>query len=170
MTIYLTVNGNRRSVDVDPIRRLANVLREDLGLTGTKIGCDAGDCGACTVLVDGEQICSCMTPVAQVSGKSITTVEGLADESGELNQLQTLFHQNGAAQCGICTPGMLMAATSLLASCPNPSEAEILDAMGGVLCRCTGYRKIVDAIKLASQGVIENPPPPDVGEAMGAPA
>ena len=146
MTIAFTVNGAARCVAADPIRRLADVLREDLGLIGTKVGCNAGDCGACTVLLDGRQVCACLVPVGQAEGRAITTVEGLA-ASGTINALQQAFHAHGAAQCGICTPGMLMAASDLLARKPHPSEDEALDALGGVLCRCTGYRKIIDAVE-----------------------
>ncbi len=143
--IGLTVNGKAVSVAAPPIKRLADVLRDDLGLTGTKIGCNAGDCGACTVRLDGEQVCACMVPVGQAAGRRVETVEGLADGS-VLNDLQAAFHNHGAAQCGICTPGMLMAAIDLLARNSSPTEAEVLDSLGGVLCRCTGYRKIVDAV------------------------
>jgi len=122
------------------------VLRDELGLTGTKIGCNAGDCGACTVLLDGRQVCACMLPIARVAGRQVVTVEGLA-ENGELSRLQAAFLRHGAAQCGICTPGMLMAATELLWRHASPSEAQVLDALGGVLCRCTGYLKIVEAVR-----------------------
>ena len=141
----LTVNGTSVLLNCAPAKRLAHALRENLGLTGTKIGCDAGDCGACTVLLDGRQVCACITPVAQAEGRAVTTVEGLARDGG-LNPLQQAFLKNGAAQCGICTPGMLMAATDLLSRNANPAEAEVQDALAGVLCRCTGYRKIVEAV------------------------
>ncbi len=144
--ISLTVNGVERSLTVDPGRRLARVLRDDLGLTGTKVGCDAGDCGACTVLLDGAQVCACLVPVAQAEGAAVVTVEGLAGPDGRLSALQRAFHRHGAAQCGICTPGMLMAAADLLAREARPSRAQALDALGGVLCRCTGYQKIVEAV------------------------
>jgi aldehyde oxidoreductase len=144
MKIAFILNGRERSVDAPAVRRLSEVLRVDLGLTGTKTGCDAGDCGACTVLIDGKQHCACLVAAARISGRRITTVEGL-EENG-LNRLQIAFHRHGAAQCGICTPGMLMAATDLLARDPHPNEAAVLDALGGVLCRCTGYRKIIDAV------------------------
>jgi CO/xanthine dehydrogenase Mo-binding subunit/aerobic-type carbon monoxide dehydrogenase small subunit (CoxS/CutS family) len=143
--LSFTVNGEAVALDIPPVTRLADVLRDELGLTGTKIGCNAGDCGACTVLIDGKQACSCLVPVGQAAGTNIVTVEGLA-ENGELSALQRAFHRHGAAQCGICTPGMLMAASELLAATPKPSRGEIEDAMGGVLCRCTGYVKIVDAV------------------------
>jgi CO/xanthine dehydrogenase Mo-binding subunit/aerobic-type carbon monoxide dehydrogenase small subunit (CoxS/CutS family) len=145
MTLSFTLNRETVSVTCDPIRRLSDLLREDLGLTGTKVGCEAGDCGACTVLLDGRQVCACMVPSGQVAGRSVVTVEGLA-ANGSLNALQRAFHRHGAAQCGICTPGMLMAASDLLARRDQPSEAEVCDALGGVLCRCTGYRKIVEAV------------------------
>ncbi len=138
------LNGREVAVRAAPLARLSQVLREDLGLTGTKVGCDAGDCGACTVLLDGRQVCACMTPLGQVAGRRVMTVEGLA--VGALSPLQAAFHRHGAAQCGICTPGMLIAAQDLLNRNPAPSEPEVLDALGGVLCRCTGYRKIVEAV------------------------
>ncbi|MBK19694.1 MAG: aldehyde oxidase [Rhodospirillaceae bacterium] len=162
-----TLNGNRTTVDAEPVRRLAHVLRDDLGFTGTKIGCDAGDCGACTVSVDGRQVCSCLVPVAQADGAEVITVEGLA-ENGKLSDLQEAFHLYGAAQCGICTPGMLMAASDLLARNDNPSEDEIYDALGGVLCRCTGYRKIVQAILHVGDTSAARIEEPKVGEAVGS--
>jgi CO/xanthine dehydrogenase Mo-binding subunit/aerobic-type carbon monoxide dehydrogenase small subunit (CoxS/CutS family) len=142
--VAFTLNGRRVEVHVDPVRRLADVLREDLGLTGTKVGCNAGDCGACTVRLDGRQVCACMVAAAQVQDRQVVTVEGLAN--GETSLLQQAFLAHGAAQCGICTPGMLMAADDLLARNPSPTEAQVMDALGGVLCRCTGYRKIVEAV------------------------
>ena len=143
--IAFTVNGRPVAVTVESITRLADVLRDELGLTGTKIGCNAGDCGACTVLLDGRQVCACMVAVGQAEGRAVTTVEGLA-QGGRLNALQAAFRRHGAAQCGICTPGMLMAATDLLARHPAPDRAQVMDALGGVLCRCTGYIKIVEAV------------------------
>lgn len=142
--IAFEVNGAAVSVCVPPVRRLSAVLRDELRLTGTKIGCDAGDCGACTVLVDGEPVCACLMPAGSASGTVVTTVEGLAN--GRLSALQASFLSHGAAQCGACTPGLLVAATALLDRTPCPSEAETQDALGGVLCRCTGYRKIVTAV------------------------
>jgi aldehyde oxidoreductase len=143
--VPLRVNGRAVELVADPLRRLSDALRDELGLTGTKIGCHAGDCGACTVLLDGHQVCSCIVALGQCEGRSVTTVEGLAGADG-LSPLQSAFAAYGAAQCGICTPGMLMSAHALLQRNAQPSEAEVLDALGGVLCRCTGYRKIVEAV------------------------
>src|ERR1700679_1527986 len=139
------VNGRVVFVSSSPLQRLSRVLRDELGLTGTKVGCDAGDCGACTVLLDGDPVCACLVPVVQVEGCAVTTVEGLADRDAGL-RLQSKFLEHGAAQCGACTPGMLIAATALLEKNLTPNENEVMDAIGGVLCRCTGYRKIIAAI------------------------
>ncbi len=145
IALSLTVNSVAHRLNVAPSARLSEVLRDHLGLTGTKIGCDAGDCGACTVSIDGQQACACLVPVAQAQGGLITTVEGLGQS--ELGQrLRESFAHHGAAQCGICTPGMLMAAMDVLATEPGPSRQQVMDALGGVLCRCTGYEKIVDAV------------------------
>jgi CO/xanthine dehydrogenase Mo-binding subunit/aerobic-type carbon monoxide dehydrogenase small subunit (CoxS/CutS family) len=163
--IAFMVNGEEVAPAVAPTRRLAHVLRDELGLTGTKIGCDAGDCGACTVLLDGAQVCACLVAVGQAAGRRVTTVEGLA-RHGRLSTLQQAFHRFGAAQCGICTPGMLMAASDLLARNFRPSETEVLDALGGVLCRCTGYRKIVEAVlNVGEAGAPDEAP---AGAAVGA--
>lgn len=143
--IAFSVNGHPVQAQSDPATRLTAVLREELELKGTKVGCDAGDCGACTVLIDGEAVCACMTALAQVEGRSVTTVEGLAAD-GTMSRLQRSFLDHGAAQCGICTPGMLVAATALLEQVARPSEQQVQDALGGVLCRCTGYRRIIDAV------------------------
>ena len=160
------LNGREVATHAAPLARLSQVLREELGLTGTKVGCDAGDCGACTVSIDGRQVCACMTPLGQVAGRAVITVEGLATD-GALTPLQAAFHRHGAAQCGICTPGMLMAAQDLLDRNSDPSEVEVLDALGGVLCRCTGYRKIVEAVlDVGSNGQIAEYPP--AGQAVGA--
>ncbi|BAE50287.1 molybdopterin-dependent oxidoreductase [Paramagnetospirillum magneticum] len=161
----LSINGTSHSLEVPPMRRLSKVLREDLGLRGTKVGCDAGDCGACTVLIDGESVCSCMIPVGRLTGREIITVEGLS-EGAALGRLQRAFEHFGAAQCGICTPGMLNAATALLRSRPRPSEDEVLDAIGGVLCRCTGYRKIVQAV-VESHRFADEPVVPEAGSSVG---
>ena len=163
----LTINGVGRPMPGDPTRRLSDVLRGELGLTGTKVGCEAGDCGACTVHIDGEQVCACLVPVGQLAGRRITTVEGLgADPLG--SRLQRAFAAAGATQCGICTPGMLMAAADLLRRVSRPDEAQVLDAIGGVLCRCTGYRKIVTAVLAAARDDVPPPPAPGVGQAVGA--
>jgi CO/xanthine dehydrogenase Mo-binding subunit/aerobic-type carbon monoxide dehydrogenase small subunit (CoxS/CutS family) len=165
-TVAFEVNGRACDVAAPLGERLSEVLRERLGLTGTKVGCSAGDCGACTVLLDGRQVCACLVPLAQVQGRRITTVEGLAQD-GRLSRLQQAFLAAGAAQCGICTPGMLMAAADVLARHPAPGEAEVLDGLGGVLCRCTGYRKIVEAVLLAAGGPIA-PAQPPAGAAVGS--
>ncbi|MGI9335473.1 MAG: molybdopterin cofactor-binding domain-containing protein, partial [Gammaproteobacteria bacterium] len=143
--VAFEVNGTPVRSMAAPITRLTDVLRDELGYTGTKVGCEAGDCGACTVLVDGEQICACLVAVGQVEGRRIATVEGLA-RNARLSELQQAFLDHGAAQCGICTPGMLMAASDLLRRNASPSRDAVMDALGGVLCRCTGYQKIVEAV------------------------
>jgi aerobic-type carbon monoxide dehydrogenase small subunit (CoxS/CutS family) len=149
--LSFSVNGGRVDISANPVERLSKVLRERLGLTGTKVGCDAGDCGACTVLLDGQPVCSCLVPAAQADGHEITTVEGLAQRRPMFDRLQKSFLRHGAAQCGICTPGMLVSATALLERTQHPSETQAMDAIGGVLCRCTGYRKIITAILDASR-------------------
>ena len=166
--VRVAVNGAVRELAGDPARRLADALRDELGLTGTKIGCHAGDCGACTVLLDGEQVCSCIVGVGQCAGRAVTTVEGLAAADGALAPLQRAFVAHGAAQCGICTPGMLMSATALLRRNPQPSEREVRDALAGVLCRCTGYRKIVEAVLAAARGDVVDAPVARAGAAVGA--
>ncbi len=161
-----TVNGDTVESGAPLATRLSRVLRDELGLTGTKIGCDAGDCGACTVLVDDVPVCACLTPLAQAEGHQVTTVEGLARD-GALSALQEAFQRDGAAQCGICSPGMMMAAHGLLVRNPNPDEDAVMDALGGVLCRCTGYRKIIDAVlDTAGNGLGQLPA---AGSAVGAP-
>lgn len=154
-SISFSVNGNGVTVTAPGHRRLSRVLRDDLGLTGTKVGCDAGDCGACTVLLNGDPICACLTAVGQVTGCEITTVEGLARRSPLLGRLQQSFLSHGAAQCGACTPGMLVSATALLEKNSDPNENEVMDAIGGVLCRCTGYRKIIRAVVEAGARVVQ---------------
>ncbi len=150
MTFKLTVNGVVADVEAPGMRRLLDVLREDLGLTGTKEGCGEGECGACTVLVDGVVVDSCLVPLCQVNGASVDTVEGLA-AGNDLNILQAAFLETGGAQCGICTPGMLMAGEAFLASGAEATEDAVREAIAGNLCRCTGYTKIIDAIVLAAQ-------------------
>ncbi len=145
MRLTATVNGAPVSIDVAADARLLDVLRERLGLAGTKEGCAAGECGACTVLLDGVAVNACLVPAAQVQGRDLRTVEGLADR-GTLDELQRQFVASGAIQCGFCTPGMLMSATALLAAVANPTRAEIAEAIAGNLCRCTGYAPIIDAI------------------------
>ena len=170
MTYRLTVNGVPTEVSSPGMRRLLDVLREDLGLTGTKEGCGEGECGACTVLIDGEIAVSCLVPVCQVDGRSIGTVEGLAagagpDGAANLGQLQRAFLETGGAQCGICTPGMLIAGDAFLASGAEPTDEAIREAIAGNLCRCTGYTKIVEAIALAAawRAEAESPSPPVMG-------
>lgn len=148
--ISLKVNGDFYSLAVEPSRSLNEVLREDLNLTGTKLGCGDGDCGACTVLVNGRSVSSCLTLAVSVDGKEITTVEGLA--SGEnLHPIQEAFIEHGAIQCGFCSAGMEMSALNLLNQNPDPTDEEIRQAISGNLCRCTGYYKIVDAIGAAAK-------------------
>src|SRR6202163_4778569 len=165
-TISFRVNGKPATCKGSPLRRLSRVLRDDLGLTGTKVGCDAGDCGACTVLIDGEPVCSCLVAVGQVERQAITTIEGLPSRAPIFDRLQDAFLRHGAAQCGACTPGMLVSATALLERKAQPSEAEVMDALGGVLCRCTGYRKIINAV-LDVRATIVRPPPAGAGVAVG---
>ena len=148
--ISMTVNGIVHEMAVEPRRTLLEFIREDLGLTGTKKGCSIGDCGACTVLLNGVATFSCLTLAIQADGCIVETVEGLA-ENGQLNRLQQAFVDQGAIQCGYCTPGMLMTTTELLRKNIHPSEQEIRRAISGNLCRCTGYQKIVEAIQTASK-------------------
>ena len=144
--IEFAVNGQKRSLSVKPNDLLINIIRNDLFLTGSKYGCGIGECGACTVLLNGEPVLSCLTLAATVDGKEIITIEGLAKEN-ELHPIQKAFLKNGAVQCGFCTPGMILTATALLRENPNATEDEIRDYMRGNLCRCTGYVQIVKAIK-----------------------
>jgi aerobic carbon-monoxide dehydrogenase small subunit len=149
MSHEFTVNGEQVSVDVPGMRRLLDVLREDLGMTGTKEGCGEGECGACSVLIDGALVDSCLVPVCQVAGSDVRTVEGLAP-AGVLSALQQSFLEQGGTQCGICTPGMLMAAQAYLDGGGAPVDEEIREAIAGNLCRCTGYTKIVEAVARAA--------------------
>jgi len=148
--IALIVNGSRHEADVEPRQLLAYFLRNELGLTGTNVGCDTSSCGACTVLVDGESIKSCTVFALQADGSEVTTVEGIAS-SGELHPVQQAFHEVHALQCGYCTPGFVMATISLLQENPNPSEEEIRLGLEGNLCRCTGYHNIVRAVQAAAR-------------------
>lgn len=149
--IEFQVNGTPRRVEVYPMERLLDVLREQLGLTGSKEGCGEGECGACSVMLDGELVNSCLIPVLQAAGGEIVTVEGLA-KNGRLHPLQQAFARSGGAQCGICTPGMIMASYQLLERYPHPTDQQIREGLAGNLCRCTGYQKIFDAVRQASNG------------------
>jgi len=149
--IAITVNGVKYQVSVEPRWTLAEVLRDHLGLTGTKIGCNAGECGACTVLLDGKNVYSCSQLAVWVDGKSVTTVEGLAQSQSELHPLQQAFWEAHGLQCGFCTPGILMTLVPFLEENPDPTEAEIREAISGNLCRCTGYQHIVEAVKIAAE-------------------
>ena len=146
MKITLTVNKKDIDMDIDPTKRLIDFLRDDLNLTGVKEGCSEGECGACTIILNGEAVTSCTILAGQVNGCEITTIEGL-EENGELDVIQKSFIENGAIQCGFCTPGMILSCKALLMKNSNPTEDEIKRAIEGNLCRCTGYNKIVKAIK-----------------------
>jgi carbon-monoxide dehydrogenase small subunit len=143
--LEMKVNGDEYTLELEPHRTLLEVIRDDLGLTGTKLGCGGGECGACTVILNGKAVKSCLILAFDADGKEILTVEGLARE-GELHSLQRAFVEHGAIQCGFCSPGMIMASKALLDANPHPSEQEIKDALAGNLCRCTGYVKILEAI------------------------
>jgi carbon-monoxide dehydrogenase small subunit len=147
--IQLEINDLLYEVPVNPRDLLVDLLRKKVGLTGTKKGCGQGDCGACTVLIDGAPVLSCITLAIACQGKKITTIEGLADAQGNLHPIQQAFMDHGAVQCGFCTPGMVLTAKALLDRNPNPSETEIKRAIAGNICRCTGYKKIVEAIAAA---------------------
>ena len=148
-TIRLSVNGKVRSVDTEPERPLLEVLREDLGLTGTKYGCGEGQCGSCTVLLDGKPAVSCVTTVRAAEGRKIVTIEGLA-EGGTLHPVQQAFLDEGAVQCGYCTPGMVLQTVALLQNHPKPTDAQIVDGLNGNLCRCTDYQRIMAAVRRAA--------------------
>lgn len=150
VSLTMTLNGEEVTIGVGPDALLVDVLRDQLELTGTKEACGEGECGACTVLLDGEPVTSCLVPALKAQGREVMTVEGLAS-GGELHPLQKAFIEHGAVQCGYCTPGMLMSAKALLDRNPHPTEGEIRQAISGNLCRCTGYVKIVEAIKAASE-------------------
>ncbi len=153
-TLEMTLNGKPVSVEIEPGDLLADVLRDKLGLIGTKIACGEGECGACTVLVDGETVTSCIYPAMKVHGRDVLTIEGLSDGK-ELHPIQAAFAAHAAAQCGYCTPGFIMAAKALLDENPNPTREEIAAGIAGNLCRCTGYYQIVDAIEDAAQRMRE---------------
>jgi aerobic carbon-monoxide dehydrogenase small subunit len=151
--IALQINDLVYEVPVDPRDLLADVIRKKVGLTGTKKGCGQGDCGACTVLVDGSPVLSCLTLAIACQGKKITTIEGLVENSGRLHPIQQAFVDHGAVQCGFCTPGMILTAKALLDKNPSPAESEIKRAIAGNICRCTGYKKIVEAIFAAGEAI-----------------
>lgn len=153
-TLTLTVNGRRQTVSTDPDRPLLDVLREDLGLTGAKYGCGEGQCGACSVLVDGQRVFSCQVPASAVDGKSVVTIEGLAND-GQLHAVQKAFLDEGAFQCGYCTPGMIVAAVALLAEKPDAAEGEIVAGMNKNICRCGSHPKIVQAVRRAAAAARE---------------
>ena len=154
--IELKINGDRQALAIPPHRTLLDLLREELGLMGSKDGCNVGECGACTVLLDGEPVLSCLTLAVRCRGREVLTIEGLARE-GMLHPLQEAFVHEGAAQCGYCTPGFIMMAKSILDLNPNPSDEEIRAGLAGNLCRCTGYVKIIKAIKVAAEKIDLNP-------------
>ena len=151
--VSITVNGVAHRRSVDPRLSLGDFLRQDLGLTGTHLGCEHGVCGACTVLLNGVSIRSCLLYAVQADGQAVTTVEGLSAEQGPLHPIQQAFRDHHALQCGFCTPGMLMTVSELLSETPNPSEDEVRDAISGNLCRCTGYQSIVEATLAAAQNM-----------------
>ena len=153
-TISLIVNGQKRTVVTDPERPLLDVLREDLGVTGPKYGCGEGRCGACTVLMDGQRALSCITPVGDADKKKITTIEGLAD-GDRLHPVQQAFLDEGAIQCGYCTPGMILSAVALLEENPRPTDKQIAEGMNGNICRCNGYAKILNAVRRAAGQIAE---------------
>jgi carbon-monoxide dehydrogenase small subunit len=151
--ISFVLNGNQIELDIEPYWTLLHLLREELELTGTKSGCESGECGACTVLVNGKAVNSCLFPAVEINGATVLTIEGLAKPTGELHPLQTAFMELGAVQCGYCTPGMIMSAKALLDENPNPTEEEIRHALAGNMCRCTGYTQIVEAVREASHAM-----------------
>jgi aerobic-type carbon monoxide dehydrogenase small subunit (CoxS/CutS family) len=160
VTLHVTINGTARALDVAPDRRVVDLLREDLGLTGTKEGCGSGECGSCTILVDGEAQLSCLMLAAQLEGRTVTTIEGLAGPDDTLHAIQQAFVDHGAVQCGFCTPGMILAAHDLLTRRPDPTEEDIRTALSGNLCRCTGYAMIVAAVADAARHLRQKAPSP----------
>jgi aerobic-type carbon monoxide dehydrogenase small subunit (CoxS/CutS family) len=151
--VRFRVNGEQTTVHMEPTKTLLDVLREDLFLTGTKRGCDSGECGACTVLLNGQAVHSCLILAAELDGKDVLTIEGLSKDRKELHPLQKAFIEKGAVQCGFCTPGLIMTAKALLDENPNPTEEEVRYGVSGNLCRCTGYSKIVEAILTAGEQI-----------------
>ena len=160
--IALTVNGARRELDVEPRRLLVQAIREDLDLTGTHVGCDTSQCGACTIHLDGKAVKSCTVLAVQADGATVTTIEGMADDSEHLHPLQTAFWEHHGLQCGFCTPGMIMTAADLLSRNPDPSDDEIRHAIEGNICRCTGYHNIVAAVRAAAKAMREGAAPAPV--------
>ena len=152
LNVRLNVNGKDHDIAVEPRKNLADALREECGLTGTHVGCEHGVCGACSILLDDEPVRSCLMYAVQVNGQRITTVEGLANADGSMSVLQDSFCETHGLQCGYCTPGMLISAQALLNRHPQPSDDQIRDAIGGNLCRCTGYQQIIQAVRLAAKG------------------
>jgi aerobic carbon-monoxide dehydrogenase small subunit len=151
--ISFVLNGNRMEMEIEHHWTLLFLLRDKLELTGTKSGCESGECGACTVIINGKAVNACLFPAMELDGATLTTIEGLAKPNGELHSLQTAFIECGGVQCGFCTPGMIMAAKALLDENPNPTEDEIRHALAGNICRCTGYVQIIDAVKAASRAI-----------------
>ncbi len=157
MEIKFTFNGNSMHMTIEDHWTLLHLIREELGYTGTKEGCGSGECGACTVIVDGLAVNSCLYLAAEIDGKDLLTIEGLASADGTLHPIQKAFVENGGIQCGFCSPGMILSAKALLDDSPNASEAEIKDAIAGNICRCTGYVQIIDSIKAVSGSETEQP-------------
>jgi aerobic carbon-monoxide dehydrogenase small subunit len=151
--ISFVLNGNEMAMEIETYWTLLHLLREELELTGTKSGCESGECGACTVLVNGKAVNACLFPAMEINGAAVLTIEGLAKPSGELHPLQTAFMELGAVQCGYCTPGMVLSAKALLDETPNPTEDEIRHALAGNMCRCTGYTQILEAVKAAGYAI-----------------
>ncbi len=152
MEVHVTINGEAHTADVEPRRLLVHFIRDDVGLTGTNIGCDTSSCGACTIHMNGEAVKSCTVLAVQADGQELTTIEGLAPSADQLHPMQQAFHECHALQCGYCTPGMVMAAVSLLDEIPDPTESQVRHGLEGNLCRCTGYHNIVKAVLSAAGG------------------
>jgi carbon-monoxide dehydrogenase small subunit len=153
MKLEFQLNGEPAFVDADPRASLLTVLREQMDMPGSKNACEQGECGSCSVYLDGELVCSCLVLAAQAEGREVVTVEGIAPSDGELHEVQRAFVEAGGVQCGFCTPGLIVASHDLLARNPRPSDAEIREALAGNLCRCTGYEKIIDAVRLAAERI-----------------